>query len=537
MSLFSAKVHRYIYVGGIASTAMFLSFPHILISLSQFVLFFNWLAEGNFQQKIQRLKNNKALHVFLLMYMVHVLGMFYSENLNYGLADLRIKLPLFILPIFLASSEPLTFKELRIVLLLFIGAVSVASFIDIAAYYQLFEYKYTDIREITIFVSHIRFALLILLSISFLLNLSFGIYNKQLSGWGKILSGFVIIWFLFFLYIIQSVTGFSILILGLFIWSVYAVLKINSLKYKLILVTFNLLLLAIPSWFIGVQIYQFYTPKPKQVLHTTTPSGNAYTHNPNHYLLENGHKVWVNVCQKELKEEWNKVSVIDYDSVDRLGYPIKHTLIRYLTSLGLNKDKEAIAKLSETDISNIEKSIANYRFSQRKMLDTRMYQIIWELHNYFHGGNPSGHSVAQRFEYLHNSVALIKENFWFGVGTGDVVDEILQYYEKTNSRLDKKWRLRSHNQYATFLIGFGFLGFVVICYAIIYPIYLHRKKLSIFFYAFLTIAVLSMVSEDTLETQVGVTFFSLFYSLFMFSYHINPQLRSKNNNKNKMLQL
>ena len=43
-----------------------------------------------------------------------------------------------------------------------------------------------------------------------------------------------------------------------------------------------------------------------------------------------------------MKEEWNKVAEIEYDSVGVNGYPIRATLIRYLTSKGLRKDAKAL---------------------------------------------------------------------------------------------------------------------------------------------------------------------------------------------------
>jgi hypothetical protein len=43
-----------------------------------------------------------------------------------------------------------------------------------------------------------------------------------------------------------------------------------------------------------------------------------------------------------------------------------------------------------------------------------------------------------------------------------------------------------------------------------------RKKLSPLYFAFLFIAVISFLTEDTLESQSGVTFFAYFNSLFLW---------------------
>ena len=44
-----------------------------------------------------------------------------------------------------------------------------------------------------------------------------------------------------------------------------------------------------------------------------------------------------------------------------------------------------------------------------------------------------------------------------------------------------------------------------------------NKQKDYWFMMFFFIAFLSMLNEDTLETHAGVTFFSYFYSLFLFA--------------------
>ncbi len=51
------------------------------------------------------------------------------------------------------------------------------------------------------------------------------------------------------------------------------------------------------------------------------------------------------VCEPELKKEWNKISTISYESVDRRGQQVSLTIRRYLTSKGLRKDSAALARL------------------------------------------------------------------------------------------------------------------------------------------------------------------------------------------------
>jgi hypothetical protein len=61
-------------------------------------------------------------------------------------------------------------------------------------------------------------------------------------------------------------------------------------------------------------------------------------------------------------------------------------------------------------------------------------------------------------------------------------------------------------------ITFGILG-VLLLTVLFYPVLFHNKKPGFVFSSFLLIAAISMLSEDTLETQAGITFFVFLYCL------------------------
>ena len=164
--------------------------------------------------------------------------------------------------------------------------------------------------------------------------------------------------------------------------------------------------------------------------------------------------------------------------------------------------------------------MANYIFENKYAIYPKIYQVIWEIDVYKNGNNPAGNSITQRFEYLITAKDIIKKNFWFGVGTGDVKDAFKKQYELNNSRLPKKKRLRAHNQYITFLLTFGVFGFIIVLISIFYPIIKLKGFTHYLFIIFFLIALLSFINEDTLETQIGVAFFSYFYSLFLFGTNL-----------------
>jgi hypothetical protein len=52
---------------------------------------------------------------------------------------------------------------------------------------------------------------------------------------------------------------------------------------------------------------------------------------------------------------------------------------------------------------------------------------------------------------------------------------------------------------------------------LLYPLYTRLRKPDYFYVVFWCIAVISMLTEDTLETQAGATFFAFFNALFLFA--------------------
>jgi hypothetical protein len=238
-----------------------------------------------------------------------------------------------------------------------------------------------------------------------------------------------------------------------------------------------------------------------------------YVHDTLSKARENGHFVNLFVSEVELRSEWPKYSSIPFDSLDKRGQHIDRTIIRYLTSKGLTKDSAGLSKLSAHDVSKIEKGIANhtYRFS----FLSRLHQLFWEYESYSITQNPSGHSATMRFEFWKTAILIIKDHPLTGVGTGDVPDAFTEKYEQTQSKLSEKWRLRAHNQFLTFAVAFGIIGLTLILLCMFYPLRYNENR-SFLYLSFFIIAAISMLTEDTIETQAGVTFFAFFTSYLLF---------------------
>lgn len=102
---------------------------------------------------------------------MHIIGLLYSSNLNYGLHDLKIKITLPILAIILGTSEFPDEKEIKIIMQFFIFSLLVSSLISFLIYIGIIKRNINDYREISIYISHIRFSLLINVGIFYILYL------------------------------------------------------------------------------------------------------------------------------------------------------------------------------------------------------------------------------------------------------------------------------------------------------------------------------------------------------------------------------
>jgi len=445
------------------------------------------------------------------------LGLFWTTDYGYGLHDLKIKLPLLWFPLlFFTTQQILSRKEITFLLHCFVSSVVLASIICTIVWLGLTKHKVIDIRDISIFNSHIRFSLMIDLSIAFVVQQFSLIQDKK---W-KIIMLLIIGWLISFLFIMQSVTGIILLFLLLMFFALNLLLQKTSFVFR---ITFSGILIAISvmaaNW-LSNQINQNHILTNSSELKSKTASGKMYFHDTTKSEKENGNLVWINICYDELSKCWNERSNLKYEAMDKKGNPIFSTLIRFLASKGLTKDSVGVTKLTDLEIQQIENGTTNYMFSNKSGIKNRINDFIHEYEAYKNHSDPSGHTLLMRLEFWKTGWNIIKKHYVLGVGTGDVQQEYNRQYQIENTKLSKDWWKRSHNQFMSITIALGFFGLIVFVIYLITPLLPDTPKHSLFF-AFYVISILSMFTEDTLETQAGVTFFGFFFSLLTISYRQN----------------
>jgi hypothetical protein len=478
-----------------------------------------FLAE-NFKRKLLLFLNNKVALVIASLFLLHIIGLVHTEDFNYAFKDLRTKLPIFLLPLIMSSMPSISRKKSEILLIFFILAVFSGTMFGLDAYLRK---EFSDIREISVFISSVRFSLSIVFSIFLLLFFLFR--GHQLKWWLKIILALTIVWFVAFLMILESAIGLISLVIIMSGIALMKAIHIKQLRLRYLLLFLFAALPSLTVLYISDIVKDFSLAEPVNIsqLETHSALGNFYRHDTIHFGIEDGKYVGLYMAEEELAAAWNSRSEYDFLGYDDAGQLIQYTIIRYFTSIGLRKDASGVAQLSESDIRHIERGIANINYVKKPSVRTRVSKILMGYQQFADLNDPNGSSVMQRIEYTKASIILINENFWTGVGTGDLPQKFAETYERMQTPLKMKWRWRSHNQYLSIFIAFGVFGFIWFLFTLFYPLIAFRKYRNYHYLVFFALMLLSMITEDTIESQVGVTLFAFFNAFFLFAWHENSE--------------
>lgn len=511
-------LHRKIYLILMILLAVSLPLSVFATTLAEILLFINWIAEGNYREKIKIIFKRKSILVNLCFYLVYIGGLIFTSNFIPALQTLKAKLPLIILPVIIGTSNELDRKEVRVILFSFISGTFCSSVFSSAIFFKIIPYEYIDIRDISIFISHIRLSLMVVFSIFILLYFIFTSKNENSDKGRKFVYVVLSVLLLIFLFILKSYTGLFIFTITfiIVIWNFIG--KIEDIAPRFILRVLIITLPLIAISYITKSVARFYHTEEVDISlsDSLTFAGNLYFHDTISKDRENGYYVWIWLSEKELRKTWNELSKYDYDGKDKRNQDIRYTIIRYLTSKGLRKDEAGLRQLTDMDIKAIENGITNYLFLNRYSLYPRIYEITWEIDRYLRGEVPGDHSIVLRIVAFKAATSVFLKHPYFGTGTGDSQYELNKYFEQSEPVIPESLRKPPHNQYLTLLMTFGFFGFIIQMTAIFLPVYIEKKYRNYFVRIFFLILLLSMFSDDTLDTQTGISFFMFFYSVFIF---------------------
>lgn len=499
-------VHLYIHLFSCALIAAGLPTSKVPLSLGTMLCLLNLFLEADFRTYKHRLKNNRVAFGLWIYIGIQLLSLFWTSDWNYATHDLRVKLPLLIIPVALVCKPVSERRHLVLLLGLFLTALFVTSFINIGSYRHWWGAKiYDDVRGMSLFGSHIRYALMIVMGIVVCIE---WIRQKLKLRWVAVV---LIGWFISYTNFSQILSGYLALGMVAIVSLVLVIIKIRTKRIRLAVIFTSVALAA----GLTAALIDFMQPVPHKVslrnLPQRTVNGNPYHYDTYDPIWENGYPVVAFICEKELSKAWNSASSRDYyTGLDNKKQPVFLTLWFYMTSKGLHKDSVGFLSMTAADISNVERGYASVNMT-RGAFYARLLSLKHQLE---HPENPNGHSLLQRLEYWKAGMHIIRGNWAAGVGYGDVQQAFDSYYTASHSPLDEDLRLHCHNQYLTSWITagiFGLFSFLLWWLGFFRYAWKNKQYAAI---CFATIAMSSFLIEDTIETQMGVTFVAFFYRLF-----------------------
>ncbi len=487
---------------------------NFLITLSAILLATYWVFDGNYKEKLTTIAENSTAGFFVLIPFL-IIGRMIIQLPNEIAVSYIVKyLPLFIFSFVIASKKPLSQQQFHTILIFFVISI----FINSLYCFANFIIAHNDVenfREISPRISYIRLALFVLCAIVvcvyYLFYKAFPISKQE-----RVFLWITMVWLLCFVLIMKCFTAY--IVLGILtLWFVIQQMWSSKKKIHTII---GVSIIAFGVCFIAIILYSEarYFLQPDEVsiaeLEQFTEKGNSYQHSIT-TQVENGHQVGIYVCQEELEESWQNRTGSSVWEVDQNGNMYFYTLCRYLTSKNLRKDAKAFETLTNEDIDAIKKGFTNYRFLSNSNPIKRVYEIFWEIYHYSNGGNPNGHSITQRAEFVSCAWKVMKNNPLIGVGC-NIKCEMDLIYAQSNNQLSEEHKCFPHNEYMFIGVLCGFAGLLLFVIALIGLVVSSKNIWTPLTIAWFVIVIVSFFTEDTLDTAAGQSLFGLFGAVILF---------------------
>ena len=509
--MLKGTTHRKVYVFFISCLAASITLGKVPMSVSLIGLTLNWILELDFQIKGKKIKDQKYLPIiFSGLFLIEFFWLPISKDTTIGLNVLRIKLPLLLLPLIIGSCTSFSKREWKIIITTFFIGILVSTIWVYLVSLEVLPTKKDSgtIRDASIFMSHIRYSVLLSFSTVLILCLAF----KNLIN--KLIAVIIFLWLVFLIFKLATITailGLSFSLVFLFI----AFLFSSKNKNKIVYIAGIASLFFLVGLYITATVKDFYHVKSKErSLLTYSIGGEKYQLDFKDNTTENGFYLWENIAQKELERCWNRKSKFSFTSKDKKKQPVKATLYRFLTSKGLHKDSVGLSNLTQNEIQKIENgetsSVSYNNFEKR------IRSLLYQKESRKKNSDSNNQTINQRVVFWKAGIDIFLNQPAFGYGPGGAKTQYKKYYKYRNTNLNKSNQLLAHNQFITQAINLGALGIIIWIFVLFYSFIKVEKGMLLFFVPYLILMFFAFMSDDMLEVQAGVTIFSFFGTLMLF---------------------
>lgn len=163
---FGHNTHYYLHLLGLVGVAVGLPLSKVVLSISTMFLLLNLLLKADFKTYFENWKSSRTFVLIVAFFLLHFVGLIWSENISYGLNDIWKKIPLIIIPL-VATAIPFNVRiDRRFILLTFVASVMITSILNVLFYHQVIgDREVIEFRNMSQFGSHVRYALLVVIAI------------------------------------------------------------------------------------------------------------------------------------------------------------------------------------------------------------------------------------------------------------------------------------------------------------------------------------------------------------------------------------
>ena len=188
-----------------------------------------------------------------------------------------------------------------------------------------------------------------------------------------------------------------------------------------------------------------------------------------------------------------------------------------MSSKGLMKDEEGLMALADEDIRAIERSVTNHLYLDWSGMYIRLHQMMMGVYIYRETSNPTWSTLTERIDLWRASYHAFIKYPLLGWGTGSILDAMDYGLRKNNSVL-VGLNMMPHNQYIFILLTLGLLGLAVYFAIYTYAIIKTRAYRHFIFNVFIIICAVTYLGNNSLEKQVGQSFFVFFFLFYLFIF-------------------
>ncbi|HAP01447.1 MAG TPA: hypothetical protein DCQ93_05920 [Bacteroidetes bacterium] len=145
---------------------------------------------------------------------------------------------------------------------------------------------------------------------------------------------------------------------------------------------------------------------------------------------------------------------------------------------------------------------------------SRVDYMQYDIKNYFNGADIRGLSDATRIYSIRTGIKIGQQNYWFGVGAGDLKNEAMKFY-KDMPEMKDAYKL-PHNQIIWEFASVGIIGLIIFWFASLFPFFYNRNYKDPLFLCLHIIIFSSYLTEATADDSNGNGLYLVFLCLIYF---------------------